>query len=261
MRGPLPVARRGGGVRASSRGPARLSPPASKHVDHRSPLPVHLLERLPEETASRIVLGARRRRFDRGTIIFHEGDPADTVHVVRRGRVAVEGTTPLGDTVILTVLGPGDMVGELALVAKEQPRSATVIALETAETLAIHRADFARLRREHRETDDVIIEVLAEQVRRLSVHVMEALHVSAPTRVRRRLMFVADLYLRQEATPDNPITIPLTQEQIAQLAGTTRPTVNEVLAEERDLGAVVLGRGRIEIVDLPALRGRSERLR
>ena len=72
---------------------------------------------------------ARRRRYNKGDIVFHEGDPAHALHLVAAGRFAVRVTTPLGDTATLSVVGPGGWFGELAIVA-DAPRNATVAALD-----------------------------------------------------------------------------------------------------------------------------------
>lgn len=209
-----------------------------------------LLDGVPEEDVRALLSIARRRQFARGEVVFHEGDPADTLHLVDKGRFGVRTQTSLGDTAILAVLGPGDMFGELALLDGEpQPRSATVSALEAAETRSVHRMDFERLRREHPETASVIIGILSGQVRRLSRHLLEALYVSADKRVLRRLIDVAALY-------DDGV-VPLTQEDLAGLAGTSRATVNRVLREEEARGTVKLGRGRTSVLDADALAARG----
>ena len=184
-----------------------------------------LLEGVPEEDVRALLSIARRRKFGRGEVVFHENDPADTLHLIDKGRFAVRTQTSLGDTAILAVLGPGDMFGELALLEGDpQPRSATVAALEAAETRSVHRMDFERLRREHPGTASVIIGILSGQVRRLSRHLLEALYVPADKRVLRRLVEVAALY--------EDGVVPITQEDLAGLAGTSRATVNRVLREE-----------------------------
>lgn len=71
----------------------------------------------------------------------HHDDPADTVHLIVSGRFAVRVRTPVGDTAILTVLGPGELFGEVALLGPEQRRTATVEALEAAETRSTFRDD------------------------------------------------------------------------------------------------------------------------
>lgn len=220
-----------------------------------------LLQGVPEGEVRELLAIARRRRFSRGEVVFHQDDPADTLHLVDKGRFAVRGIGQRGDAVMLTVLTPGDMFGELALVdGPDARRSATVSALEGGETLSIHRIDFERLRRQRPDTSQVVIAALAEQVRRLSKLVAEAHYVSAEKRVRRRLLEVSGGYTPPErgGVPDTePRLVPLTQDDLADLAGTSRATVNRVLRMEQDKGAVKLGRGRTEVLDAAELARRS----
>ena len=213
-----------------------------------------LLDSVPEEEVTRLLSIARRRTFARGEVVFHEQDPADTLHLIVKGRLVVRLATPLGDTAILAILGPGEMFGELALLEGEDARrSATVATLEPAETRSVHRIDFERLRAQHPETAQILIAILSEQVRRLSRHLVEALYVSAEKRVLRRLVEVAALW---EATDEGTV-VPLTQEDLAELAGTSRATVNRVLREEEGRGHVRLGRGRTVVLDAEALTRRG----
>lgn len=208
-----------------------------------------LLAQVPDDEVQRLLSIARRRRFARGEVVFHQHDPADTLHLVDKGRFAVRITTPLGDTAILALLGPGDMFGELALLAPDgAQRSATVAALEAGETRSIHRLDFDRLRSEQPSTAEVLISILHGQVQRLSSHLVEALYLPADKRVRRRLAEAAALY-------DG--VVPLTQEDLAGLAGTSRATVNKVLREDEERGIVALGRGRTTVLDADALARRA----
>jgi CRP/FNR family transcriptional regulator, cyclic AMP receptor protein len=213
-----------------------------------------LLDGLADTEVQALLSIARRRKFARGEVVFHEHDPADTLHLVDKGRFAVRAATPLGDTAILAVLGPGDMFGELSLLGDPQARrTATVAALEAAETRSVHRLDFDRLRSEHPQTAEVLIAILAGQVRRLSRHLLEALYVPADKRVLRRLLELGDLY----AGDDDAVVVPLTQEDLAGLAGTSRATVNRVLRDEEARGSVRLGRGRTTVLDRESLARRG----
>jgi CRP/FNR family transcriptional regulator, cyclic AMP receptor protein len=215
-----------------------------------------LLAGVPEADVQRLLSIARRRTFSRGEVVFHHHDPADTLHLIVKGRFAVRVGTPLGDTAILTLLGPGEMFGELALLGDgDARRSATVAALEPGETRCVHRLDFDRLRAEHPETSQVLIAILAAQVRRLSGHLLDALYVPADKRVRRRLVEVAALYA--DGDHDGGAVVPLTQDDIAGLAGTSRATVNRVLREEAAKGVVELRRGRTRVLDAEALARRG----
>ncbi len=203
-----------------------------------------LLKGLPEQETRRLLAGARRRRFAKGEVLFHEGDPAATLHLVAKGRVAVRMTTMLGDVVTVNLVGPGDSLGELALLSRRGVRSATAIALETTETLSLDFATCRALRQADPAVTDVLVELLAEYVRRLDARLMEALYVPADTRILRRLVELAEIYGE---------TIPLKQEDLAGLAGTTRATVNRILRREERSGTVALKRGRVTLVDPQAL--------
>jgi CRP/FNR family cyclic AMP-dependent transcriptional regulator len=195
---------------------------------------------VPPKDVRRLLSIARRRTFARGEVVFHRDDPANALHLIVEGRFAVAITTPLGETAMLAVRGPGDAFGELALVSGgETVRSATVSALEAGETRSVLREEFARLRREHPHVDAVLAAILAERVRRLSEQLTDAYYLSADARVLRRLAELADLYGG---------SVPLPQEALAELAGTSRATVNRVLREQQARGRVRLGRAKIIVV-------------
>lgn len=210
-----------------------------------SRLPV--LGDLEPDERRRLVRG--RRRYGRREVLFHEGDLGDTLHVITGGHVAVRVTTPLGDVATLTVLGPGATFGELALLDPEARRTATVVALEPTETLEIGRAELAEARRRHPQIDRFLVTTLAAHVRRLSTMVLEALYMPVDRRVARRLLDLARVYDNGQA----PAEIPLTQEDLANLAGTSRATANRALRDLAERAVLGLARGRITILDRDAL--------
>jgi CRP-like cAMP-binding protein len=199
---------------------------------------------LDEEDVRRLLAVARRRTFHRNEVVFHRGDPGDTLHLIAKGRFAVRFTTQLGDTATLAVMGPGEAFGELALVSSDRHRSATIVALEPAETYSIGSPDVERLRREHPGVNEILIGILAARVRQLNERLVEALFVPAETRVLRRLRDLTQVY----GDGSERVVIPLTQEDIAGLAGTSRATVNRVLRDEERRGTVELGRGKTVVV-------------
>ena len=200
-----------------------------------------------------MLAGTRRRRYARGEIVFHEGDIGDALHLIAKGHVAVRSTTPLGDVSTFTVLGPGEVFGEGALLASDSRRTGTVVALEPVETQTLSGDQFGTLRREHPEVDRFLIEVLSAQVRRLSIRLQEALFIPAETRVLRRLVELCVSY----RASDDSVVIPLTQDDLASLAGTSRPTANRVLKAAEDDGVLSVRRSRIEVIDSDALERRA----
>jgi CRP/FNR family transcriptional regulator, cyclic AMP receptor protein len=213
-----------------------------------------LLAGVPAEDIRQLLSVARRRTFKRGEVVFHHGDPADSLHLIVKGRFAVRITTPLADTALIAVHGKGDFFGELALVGDQPRRSATIAALEEAETRSVFRDDFFRLRRHHPGVDTVLVRLLAEQVRRGNERIVEAHYVDADTRVRRRVLELRSLY----GDGGGPVTIPLTQEDLAEMAGTSRATVNRVLRDEEKRGTIELRRGKMTVLDSEALTRRAK---
>jgi CRP-like cAMP-binding protein len=200
-----------------------------------------VLAGMSAEDRSQLLRTGRRRRFAKGETLFHLGDPADSLHLLATGRVAVRVLTPQGEQAILTVLGPGKVFGELALIDSHAHRTATITAIQACETIMIGREQFERLRLRYPQIDRFLLASLAATVNRLSEHLLETLFVPAALRVARRLLILDDEF------GGEPIT--LTQEDLALMAGTTRATVNEVLHEFQRRGAVKIGRARIEVLN------------
>ena len=190
----------------------------------------------------------KERTFREGHEITTEGAAGVGFFVIVEGSA----TVTVGG-VQKAALGPGDSFGEMALLAEEPQRSATVTALEDAETFAVHRAEFERLRSRHPDVDRILLRFLAGELRRVNERMLEALYVSAEKRTLRRLVELAELY----RSAGGEIEITLTQESIAELAGVARPTVNHVLREEEKRGTVALERGRTRVVDLDELARRA----
>jgi CRP/FNR family cyclic AMP-dependent transcriptional regulator len=187
-----------------------------------------------------LLASARRRRFGRGETVFHEGDPGDSLHLLDTGFVAVRVTTPAGDVATLRVLRSGQHFGDLAVLSTGR-RSATITALEKVETLEISSTVIHRFSEEHRSFERAMARVIAQQLRSQSYQLLEAMYLPVPRRLARRLTELTDLYGEGH--------IPLTQDDLAGMSGTTRQTVNQLLVEWRDAGIVQLGRGRVTVVD------------
>ena len=201
-----------------------------------------LLADLPPEDVQAAALDRPSPDVRRGEVVFHRDDPADSLHLVVRGRFGARVLTPLGDGALVDVLGPGQSFGELALLglATRGARRPLRGPRGRRDPLRLSRR-LRRLQREHPGVKDVLLRLLAEQLRRSTDRVVEAHYVDAETRVRRRVAELAAIY------PSG--VVPLTQEDIAAMAGTSRATVNRVLREEEKRGSVALARGRTTVLD------------
>ena len=196
---------------------------------------------------------ARPRTFARNEVVCHAGDPGDALHLVEHGHLAVRGTLAGGATATFNILAPGDYFGELALLRPDSRRTATVSALEPSRTLSVAGSAFAALRARNPGVERVLSTLLADRVEALSQRLLETMYEGLDRRVFRRLVELAATYGSGERTA----VIPLSQAEIADLVGATRPSVNQVLQRLVDSGLVALGRSKVEILDVPGLARRA----
>ena len=210
-----------------------------------------LFDGVPADDLRRVLAIARRRTFKRGEVVFHQDDPADSLHLVVDGRFAIARRTTIGEDTLLAIRARGEAFGELALVSGQE-RSATVTALEESETLCLHRIDFDELRAHHASVDRVLVTLLARQLQRMNQLLSEAYYENARRRVLRRLL---ELGTADDANGTEQIRI--TQEQLGALAGASRATVASVLATERAHGTIEVKRGITILHDRTAITRRA----
>jgi CRP/FNR family transcriptional regulator, cyclic AMP receptor protein len=213
-----------------------------------------VLDLLDEQRRRGRPLVGVRRRFARGEVVFHEGDPGDSLHVVTQGAFIARSSSTMGEVIAVNVFGVGDVFGEMVLLTPGGRRSATVISHGRGATVMITRSDFEALRAEDADVDRRLLSLLAERNRRLTAQLVELLFVPVERRVFRRLLAFAQVV----GTSGEDGWVTLSQADLGILAGTTRSTVNRVLRRAEERGVVELGRGRIRLVDEPALRRRAD---
>ena len=219
-----------------------------------------LLEPLRDDDREAFLAVARPRTFARNEVLCHEGDPADSLHLVEQGHLAVHAGLASGATATFTVLSTGDYFGELALLRADHRRTATVTALEPSRTLAVAATAFDALCRRSPGIERIVSALLADRIDILSRRLLETMYESVDRRVYRRLVELARSYGGSDGGSDGgsggTATIPLSQTQLANLVGATRPSVNQVLQRLAEVHVVGLSRSRIEVLDLAALERR-----
>jgi CRP/FNR family cyclic AMP-dependent transcriptional regulator len=211
-----------------------------------------LLATITVEEREAFLALARPRTFARNEVVCHEGDPADSLHLVELGHLAVRSSLATGATATLTILSSGDYFGELALLRGDRRRTATVMALEPSRTLSVGAAAFDKLCVRNPHIERVLSTLLADRVDALTQRLLETMYESLDRRVYRRLLELANAY----GLKNGRATIPLSQTHLADLVGATRPSVNQVLKRLADQNLVQLSRERIELVDVAALARR-----
>jgi CRP/FNR family transcriptional regulator, cyclic AMP receptor protein len=198
---------------------------------------------LGDEAITAIATLCTKRQLDSGEVLFQKGDKGDALYGVRRGRVRVETGTAGGGRLVLNVLGPGDLFGEIALF-DGQPRTADAIASEASELFMVRRSDFlSYLEREPRITIR-LLELLCQRIRWVSDRMEEAVLLPLHARLARRLCALAD---------DFGSEVHISQEELGTYVGAARESVNRQLQEWRRAGIIELGRGRISLLDMDRL--------
>ncbi len=210
-----------------------------------------MLQSLPDPDAKVLLRAGKVNHYERREVLVHEGDVADSFHIVLDGRAAVRVTTPSGENAIVNILGPDEHFGEVSLLGRGEPRrTASIVALEQVRTLSIPATVFHDLRERNPRLEKLVSAILARRVDELSAQVVEAMYDSLDRRVVRRLCGLATVY----GSGDGEVTIPLTQDELSQLVGGARPSVNQVLRRLVDEGHLEVRRGRIIVLDVEALR-------
>jgi CRP/FNR family cyclic AMP-dependent transcriptional regulator len=200
----------------------------------------------------------RSRRFRRGEVLFHEGDPGDALFVVASGAVKVVVPSEDGEEAILATLRRGDFLGELALL-DGAPRSASAIALEATEALALPRDQFLALVATEPAIRDALMASLAGELRRLTTHVAELHFLDLTGRLAARLARLAEEH--GDRLPDGTIRLdaPLTQSDLAAMIGATRQSVNKLLGEFETDGLLKMERDVIVVPNLDRLARAARR--
>jgi len=167
--------------------------------------------------------------FPRGTTIFDEGEPGDRLFIITSGKVKLARHAPDGRENLLTIMGPSDMFGELSIFDPGPRTSAAVCVTEvtaaTMDSQMLH--DWIQA---HPEISEQLLRVLARRLRRTNNALADLIFTAAPARVAKALLQLANRFGVQEGGALR-VHHDLTQEEIAQLVGASRETVNKALAE------------------------------
>ncbi|QYC43137.1 cAMP receptor protein [Nonomuraea coxensis DSM 45129] len=193
------------------------------------------------------------RRYRSGQIIFHQGDPGESLYAMLDGLVKVVFTTEHGDEIVLNMLSRGDTFGEMALL-DGSPRSASIVTVRPSWVFALPRARLLELMREHPALADEFLRMLGHLVRRLTGQAADLAFLDLGGRLAKLLLELAGKHGRADAVVDLP---GLTQSDLAALIGATRPAVNRALQSLVSRGLIAIDGRTITLLDVAALRKRG----
>jgi CRP/FNR family transcriptional regulator, cyclic AMP receptor protein len=207
---------------------------------------------LEDRELSEVAQVAVPRTWERGEVIFREGDEGDTCYLIRSGAVLLTREHQDGRMIALAELRGGGMFGELALFRGET-RSATAEAVEETKAIALLAPDMQRLIKRNPDISLKLLAALAERVRTTTERLMQQSFQTVAGRVSSALL--AQVIARQEeGAPEQEVLVECTQAEIAQLAGTSRESASRFLATLEREGVVALGRGKVTVHEPGRLR-------
>ena len=194
-----------------------------------------------------IIAFATERRFPRGTTLMSKGEPGSSMMAVLAGRIRIGNVSHDGKEVTLNVIGPGEIVGEIALL-DGKPRSADATATEDTTVMVVERRDFLPFMLRHESLVERVLGVLCDRLRRTSTALEEIALFEVPARLARLLVKLAADYGRPAPGGGIRIALKLSQRDLSNLVASSRESVNKQLKIWRDAGTINLVEGHLIIL-------------
>lgn len=214
-----------------------------------------LLGPMDPETARSLVAVMERQRYARGEVIFFEGSPGEALYLVVQGKVKLARTARDGRENLLSLLGVGDMLGELS-VFDPGPRVTRAHVPEDTVVYELTRTALEAWLVEHPEANPLLLRMLAKRIRRTTISVADLVFTDVPGRVAKAILDLARRFGVQERSHLS-VRHGLTQEELAQLVGASRETVNKALADFASRGWIDVHMGSVVVYEPDRLRARS----
>ncbi len=212
-----------------------------------------LLGHLTPEELDRLLAPARVERLDEGRVLFRKGDPGDRLYVVLAGRIAIGTVSEEGKEVVFNVLGRGEVFGEIALL-DGKARTADATAMAECHLLVLERKDFMPFLQGNPEVAARLIAVLCERVRSVSESYEDALFMDLPARLAKRLLRLAESHGEPVDGAAIRIEFPLSQQELAKMAGVSRESVNKLLRAWQTQGLIAHDHSHVTILDEARLK-------
>ena len=194
-------------------------------------------------------------KLNRGERLFAEGDTGDKLYIIISGKIKLTKAAPDGRENLLSVHGPGEMFGELSLF-DPVPRTASATAVTDAELAALAHEDVRAWLASRPEVAMHLLQALAQRLRRINEVKADLVFTDVPGRVAKALLDLAERFGVQNSDGIQ-VNHDLTQEELAQLVGASRETVNKALADFAARGWIQLAAKSVLVVDTDRLRKRA----
>jgi len=211
---------------------------------------------LDEEAATALRASMDSVQLSKGQILFHEGERGERLYIITEGKMKLGHTSADGRESLLAVLGPAELLGELSLF-DPGPRTATATALTDVALMGLGHAALRPWLTGRPEVAEALLGALAQRLRRTNEQMADLVFSDVPGRVAKTLLELGDKFGRQ--LPDGlHVTHDMTQEELAQLVGASRETVNKALADFAARGWLRLESRSVVLLDPERLDRRSK---
>jgi CRP/FNR family transcriptional regulator, cyclic AMP receptor protein len=214
-----------------------------------------LFRGLDDEAAQALSSSMSESRLGRGEVLFSEGDSGDRLYIVTSGKVKLGRSSSDGRENLLAVLGPGQMFGELSLF-DPGPRTATATVVTDARVARLPKSALQKWVQDRPQIAMQLLRVVARRLRRTNTMLADLIFVDVPGRVAKQLLQLAQRFGSVDGGQLR-VTHDLTQEELAQLVGASRETVNKALADFASRGWLRLEGKSVVILDRERLARRA----
>jgi CRP/FNR family transcriptional regulator, cyclic AMP receptor protein len=214
-----------------------------------------LFEALSEEDTKALRARVANVEISRGDHLFAEGDAGDKLYVILDGKIKLTRAAPDGRENLLSVHGPGEMFGELSLF-DPSPRTASAAAVTDVRLAALAHDDLRLWLTSRPEVSMHMLRALAQRLRRINDVKADLVFTDVPGRMAKALLDLAERFGVQQEDGVQ-VNHDLTQEELAQLVGASRETVNKALADFAARGWLQLSAKSVLLIEPDRLRKRS----
>lgn len=210
------------------------------------------LDEISTDVADRLTAAGVRKRYAPKEFLFHAGDKAHAVHILEHGLLRVDRTTPAGKQVLLTLVRPGDLVGELSVIDRSR-RSASCSVVTDARVRTLSSAAFTALLASEPELANMVSRRVVRRMRALTDQLVAASALDARERVAARILELAEV-TGEAHDGVVEVSLPISQQDIAHWAGLSREAAVKGLRDLRSEGIITTGRRHVTVLRPEALQ-------
>src|SRR2546421_3584327 len=211
-----------------------------------------LLGKLSSDEIDTLLHYARVERYPAGEEIYAKGSPGQSMMAVLRGTVKMISVSSEGKEIVLNIMHPGEIFGEIALLDGEE-RSADAVAMTDCELLVLNRRDFMPILEKRADICLILLRILCQRLRQTSEQVEDVMFRHLESRLAKRLLHLAES-VGLHGMQSTSVELHVSQRELGNMAGGSRESVNKILQNWHRRGQIDLGKASVLIRDIETLR-------